>query len=267
LGRGGDLKWQIADVFRKKAAESGLNVDISTPENYSVAIAGDDWYRFLLRCKYQIGVEGGSSLFDWDGSIRKRTEVYVAAHPRATFEEVENACFPGADGAIHLFAISPRHLEACMTMTCQVLVEGDYDGVLLPGKHYIELKRDFSNLDTVLDLVSKDELRQALTAAAWADVVESGNFTYRKFVDHIVQTSLGESRPKGNSGRLPVRHRFAYHWMRLLDRPTTAFLGVPRLASMAMYLGIPRSLRMARRVFLKAPVATKTSVGKKGTVR
>ena len=42
------------------------------------------------------------------------------------------------------FAISPRHLEAVVTKTAQVLVEGSYSGVLEPERHYIPVRRDFS---------------------------------------------------------------------------------------------------------------------------
>ena len=190
LGRHGLKKETIADVFQDRAPQKGLVTDISN--RIEDTIPGDDWYRFLLRCKYQIGIEGGASILDWDGTYRKRTNEYLAHHPNATLEEVERACFPGVDGSLRLFALSPRHLEACLAKTCQVLVEGYYDGVLAPGKHYIELKRDFSNIDEVLDIILKDELREEITIRAWQDIVESGKYSYRQFVEYILQTTLGE---------------------------------------------------------------------------
>ena len=216
LGRHGNLKWLIADVFQDKARQRGLIVDISTRSEDT--IQGDDWYRFLLRCKYQIGVEGGASILDWDGTYRKSTGEYLRQQPQATFEEVEQACFPGADGSLRLFAISPRHLECCATRTCQVLVEGDYDGVLVPGKHYIELKRDFSNIDEVLDIISKDELREEITGRAWEDIVESGRFTYRVFVDYVTVSSLANATPFSKSLRSSIWHFIVYHWMLLGDK-------------------------------------------------
>ena len=122
---------------------------------------------------------------DADGSIRDRTMRYEAAHPDATFEEVEAACFPGKDGNLDYFAIGPRHIEACATRTCQVLVEGDYSGVLRPHEHYIELKRDYSNLDEVLDIVERDEVREEITEAAYRDVIASGRYTYESFVREV----------------------------------------------------------------------------------
>lgn len=204
FGRHALLKLQVADRVAAKAPANGLRVDISTrPED---TILGEDWYRFLLRCKYTIGVEGGASLLDRDGSIARRTEAYVAAHPGASFEEIEAACFPGLDGSFRLCAISPRHLEACATRTCQVLVEGEYNGVLEPGTHYIELKRDFRNLDQVLDLVKRDHLRADITERAYADVVASGRYTYRGFVELVLRETLGmeASRVGPRPGRRPL---------------------------------------------------------------
>jgi len=231
LGSHGALKWLIADVFKEKASQRGLAKDISTQDKDT--FFGDNWYRFLLRCKYQIGVEGGASILDWDGTYRKRTEEYLVAHPQANFEEVERACFPGADGSLRLFAISPRHLEACLTRTCQVLIEGDYSGVLIPGRHYIEVKRDFSNLDEVLNTISKDEVREELTTKAWQDIVKSGNFTYRSFVNCVLSNSLKQTPLRSHSHWSDT---IIYYWMLLTDR----------LSWLVINSGIFRSLRLVR---------------------
>ena len=93
-------------------------------------------------------------MLDRDGSVRRCVERTSRADAGRRFEELEAACFPGRDGELSLFALSPRHLEACATRTAQILVEGEYSGVLRPGEHYLELRRDLSNLDDVLDLVA-----------------------------------------------------------------------------------------------------------------
>jgi hypothetical protein len=209
LGRHGFLKTQIAEVFRDAAPRAGLKIDISN--RHEDAFVGDAWYRFLLRCKYTIGVEGGSSVLDRDGSITKRVDEYLAAHPDAPFEDVERACFPGADGGLALFALSPRHLEACATRTCQVLIEGGYNGILAPWKHYIPLRRDFGNLEEVLRLIREDGLRATITEAAYRDVVASGAYSYAGFANHVVERAL-ESRPAGSrrmSAGLAMRARLS----------------------------------------------------------
>ena len=252
LGRHAALKLTIGDVFKQSAPQKGLVVDISTRDQD--VIAGDNWYRFLLRCKYQIGVEGGASILDWDGTYRNRTTGYLAEHPQATFEEVEEACFPNADGKLKHFAISPRHLECCVTKTCQVLVEGRYDGVLTPGKHYIELKRDFSNLDEVLDTVAKDELRSDITTRAWQDIVESGRYTYKTFVNYVIDAALTDSVPREKSLWSGIWQSAIYYWMLLADTLSSLTVGLGFTLWTRLLPVIPVSLRRrARRLVLGAP--------------
>jgi hypothetical protein len=192
LGRFGYRKRQLAVAFCREARGRGLTNDISTRQQDT--LLGDAWYRFLLGCKYTIGVEGGSSINDHDGTIKRCTERYLARHPGADFAEVEAACFPGRDGELHLACLSPRHLEACATGTCQLLVEGDYNGVLQAGTHFIEIKNDFSNLAEVLELVREDRLREELVANAYRDIVQSGKYTYQQFVDCVLNTAWADAR-------------------------------------------------------------------------
>ena len=181
----------------KAAASRRLQVDIAT--GGSRTIRGNDWYRFLASCKYTIGVEGGSSVHDPDGIVEACVGRYLAEHPGASFEEVEAHCFPGADGRLEYFAISPRHLEACATRTAQVLIEGSYNGILRPGEHYIPLRRDFSNLDAVIDLIEHDSERARLTDAAYRDVVASGAYTYERLVREVETVALEDAPSRRRS--------------------------------------------------------------------
>ncbi|MBS4167836.1 hypothetical protein [Parachlamydia sp. AcF125] len=205
LGRQGKLKVDIAPIVREAAIAKGLTVDIATVTKAEDFFLGYDWYKFMLRCKAFIGVEGGSSIFDKDGSLRSKVDQYVKANPHKSFEEIEAACFPGMEGNLALAALSPRHLEACVAKCCQILVEGSYGGILKPGIHYLELKKDFSNLDEVLELVQKEDVREELTERAFQDVVESGLYTYKSFVEKALPDCLA-IRPFNPS----KRHSFFY---------------------------------------------------------
>lgn len=217
LGRHGLLKVKIAEVFQEKAPEKGLITDISTHQKD--VLLSSEWYKFLLRCKYTIGVSGGSSILDQDGTLKVKTEEYLKLHPQSSFEEVEQACFPQKDGSLNLSVITPRNLEACATRTCQILVEGDYNGILEPGKHYIELKRDFSNLDQVLDLVKQDSLREKITSNAYKDIVESGRYTYREMVRFILENSLSTQKAIHQfSARKGLGDDFFYFYTRSIDK-------------------------------------------------
>jgi hypothetical protein len=214
LGRHGFLRQQIAEVFQTGASKHNLKTDIST--RMEDTLWADAWYKFLLRCKYTISVEGGASVLDRDGSIKQLTDAYLAEHPDASFAEVERACFPGRDGELRYVAISPRHLEACATRTCQVLIEGEYNHILTPGRHYVELKRDFSNLEEVLQIIKQDKLREEITENAYRDIVAPGNYTYRGFVDQVLRESARDLPPESSTER-PLLTAVIYQWMRVSD--------------------------------------------------
>ena len=216
LGRHGALKVGIADAVERAATARGMRVDIST--RASDTLTADDWYRFLASCKYTIGVEGGASVHDADGTVKECSDRYVSMHPDAALDEVEAACFPGRDGEIDYRAISPRHLECCATRTCQVLVDGEYNGILRPGRHYIPLRADLSNLDQVLDAVQADADRERLVEAAYEDVVASGAYTYERLVRQVEGVALAAPPLSPDSRALRLGHqanRFAERLSRI----------------------------------------------------
>jgi hypothetical protein len=226
LGGHGQLKTEIARVFREEGPRHGLRVDVSTRDEDT--LYGDAWSRFQARSKYTIGVEGGASILDRDGSLRVKVYEYELDHPDATFEEVRAACFPGRDGELALFAISPRHLEACVSRTCQVLVRGDYNGVLAADRHYIPLEPDFSNLDDVLETLRRDDRRAAITQAAFEDVVQSGRWTYRGFVADVLSV-LDDAAPSPDNPR-------AFAAARVQDRVSWAYVAVLMRVVMPLWL-------------------------------
>jgi hypothetical protein len=155
---------------------------------------------------------------DRNGTLKARTEDYLRNHPHANFEEIEKECFHGMDGSLTAAVITPRHLEACTMRTCQILVEGDYNGILKPDKHYIELKSDFRNLDQVLDLVQHDNLRERITSNAYRDIVESGQYTYREMVRFILEKSLGTEKMRQRSlSKTFFVESFLYFWVGISD--------------------------------------------------
>lgn len=196
LGRIGKLKIQIGEKARAVAEKMGLKTDISTVTSEGKFYHGLDWYRFMCRCKVFVGVEGGSSLLDADGTIQPKIQSYCKQHPKASFEEIEAACFPGKDGNINYLALSPRHLEACATKTCQVLVEGSYSQVLQPDVHYISVKQDFSNLEKALEQALDPIVSQKIVDKAHEDIVKTGKYGYQHFVSSIFNDH--PSTPKAN---------------------------------------------------------------------
>lgn len=196
-GRFNLIKGQIAEVFEGVARDHHLTTDIAVGEEHFKM--GDDWLEFLATCRYTLGIEGGSSLLDWDGSLSKEIYTYLRRNPQASFDELERNCIPpGKDGEIAVVAISPRHLEACLTRTAQILVEGEYNGILKPRIHYIPLKKDFSNLEEVLELINDETMRRDMVERAFCDIVKSGKYSYR----HMVRIVMDVLYLQGQSGRV-----------------------------------------------------------------
>ena len=144
FGSHGQLKHGIAEAVQGVGGDLRLRMDIST--RWEDTIFGDAWLDFLMSGRAVIGCESGSSVLDRRGEIQKRIAELLAEHPGLTFEEVA-AQMPAGWDSYAFFAISPRHLEAVVTKTAQVLVEGSYSGVLEPERHYIPVRRDLLNLD------------------------------------------------------------------------------------------------------------------------
>ena len=201
LGRHGMLKGWIADRFIEEGRRLGLRTDISmSPAD---TLLGDAWYRFLLRCRFTIGAEGGASILDRDGRIRDCVTRYRSEHPEASFDEIEQSCFPGRDGTFNLRAISPRHLEACATRTPQILIEGSYNGILEPGTHYVPLHPDFSNITEALEAIAHRDEATQMAERAYRDVVSTGAHSYESFV-----ATLLSAAPR-NRRRGPARRSIA----------------------------------------------------------
>ncbi|MGN6147493.1 MAG: hypothetical protein ACTHPD_03035 [Rhizomicrobium sp.] len=211
-GRFGFLKQRLADAVAQIAPQLGLRTDVSTDPKDT--LFGDDWIRFLANARYTIGVPSGSSLLDRDGRITRCVESYCAANPGASFEDVERHCFPGMDGNLRLSAIGPRHIEACATRTCQILVEGDYNGLLKPNVHYLAVREDLSNLPDVLANLGDEEVRKRIVEAAFDDIVRPQRITYRCFVSEVLDNGL----PNGSGGaQLRLTERCVLSFMCLVD--------------------------------------------------
>jgi hypothetical protein len=183
LGEHGAHKVKVGEAMRAALEHRNIPSDISMIA--SDTIAGVSWLRFLGNSRATIGVEGGASLIDADGSIKECVDGYTTANPDATLEEVRDACFPADHGNFKLACLSPRHLEAVATGTVQALVRGRYNGILEAGRHYIPIEPDYSNLDTVIDTLKDDRVIGTMTEQARTDIVDSGRYTYRTLVAEI----------------------------------------------------------------------------------
>jgi hypothetical protein len=179
MGRGGQEKSDIAEEFLRRCG-SGLVVDIDVEERSR--IYGNAWRQFLANCRGVLGVEAGVSIFDIDDRARIECTRLLRSNPSLTFDEVYARLLHKYDGNITYRTISPRHFEAAALRVCQILFEGDYQGILQPNVHYLPLKKDFSNFDQILAAFLNPDIRRELTDNAYRDMIACGRWSYKRFV-------------------------------------------------------------------------------------
>lgn len=178
-GKAVSEKYEIGRRFKQIVGER-LVCDIETTENKR--IYGEDWYKFLGNCKGVLGVEAGVSIFDIDNSIEDECRQLRDAEPGISDEDLYNRVLRRHEDLIPYRTISPRHFEAAAFRCCQILFEGDYSGVMKAGVHYIRLKKDFSNIDEVLECFNDDKYRNDIVENAYNDLIRSGKYSYQSFM-------------------------------------------------------------------------------------
>ena len=188
FGSHSQLKHRIGEEVAARAGAHGLACDIST--RMQETVLGDAWLDFLGSGRATIGVESGSSALDRRGETKARIGELLHRDPAISFEDV-TAQMPAGWDDYRFFAVSPRHLEAAVTMTAQILVEGRYSGVLEPERHYLPVRADFSDLDDVLERARDHELLERIAAQCYEDVYLSGRYSSGRLTG-VLEQVLGE---------------------------------------------------------------------------
>jgi hypothetical protein len=194
-GQLGREKIDIARLVKQYCESRSIPHDIAWSEEER--IYGERWYQFMVSCRAMLGSESGSNVFDWDGTLTDQIRNFRNAHPDATNDEVyRKVIWPNESPGL-MNQVSPRIFEAIALRTALVLFEGNYSGVVVPGEHFIPLKKDGSNLDEVFELLGNGEYVDAMTERAYRDVIASGKYSYKSFVrmvdEEIASASSGLS--------------------------------------------------------------------------
>lgn len=167
-------------------------------------INGPAWFDFLMQCRAVLGTESGTNVVDVDGAIRAAVEAEQAQSPQGDDEEIYRRHVERHDGLVSMNQISPKIFEAISLKTALVLFEGTYSGVL-SKEHYIELKKDFSNVDEVLARLADVDFLQRVVDRAYADIVETGAYSYEVFVRAVEEAIEQRAEPRPH----PVRWTYA----------------------------------------------------------
>lgn len=176
----GQEKLNIGKVMKRYCKEKNIPHDIEWDD--SKRIYGEGWNKFLQSCRATLGTESGSNIFDYFGDIRAKIEAAIQLNPQISFEEVQEKFLKGEEDKVRMNQVSPKIFESIAFGTALILFEGEYSGVVVPDKHYIPLKKDFSNVEDVLLKVQDINYLNHLTATAYNDVVASGKYSYSQFI-------------------------------------------------------------------------------------
>lgn len=179
----GDMeRTNLIRFFQAVGADLGLNCDIRTHR-----LPFKQWRQFLNNCKGIIGAESGTYYLDKRGSVIENAIAYNKANPSASFEEVFENVFKNSKNTFPGKTISSRHFEAIGVKTCQILVEGDYAGILHANVHYIAVKKDLSNIEEVVERFKNDDYRQEMVDRTYEYVISEHTYQHRvKYLLDIV---------------------------------------------------------------------------------
>lgn len=176
-------KFLIGQRMKELCSERGIAENIEVTE--ASRIYGPAWPEFIGNCRTVLGTESGSNIFDFDGTLKPEIAAYLKSHPDADFESVHDRFLKEHESKIQMNQISPRIFEAIAMKTGLVLFEGEYSGVVRPWEHFIPLKKDFSNVNEVLTAISDLPALEAMIERAYADVIASGKYHFRAFIQRI----------------------------------------------------------------------------------
>jgi len=246
LGDLGQEKRIIAERFQTIAREHGLASDISVREEDR--LYGRRWVQFLRSSRCVLGSSSGASVIDFTGDIRQNCERYIGVNPAATYADVKARFFADADWKVVIDTVSPRVFEAAALRCTMVHHEGRYGGLLEPDRHYIRMRRDYSNVTDVVDRLRDRRFCQEVAEHAHRDLVASERFSYRAFArmfDRCLDLTAWPRVGRAVSLGAFYRHAYVRHGQAIIPY-RNRFLILPSTALV---------FELARRVLGKLPHA------------
>ena len=185
----------LTTFFQRHGGHLGLRTEF----RLNARLDRSEWADFLRRCRGTIGAESGSYYLDRRGRMVAEAKAYCRRHPRASFEEIFERFFrvprlPHVSGK----AISSRHFEAIGTKTCQLLLEGPFNGILHPGEHYIPIKKDLSDVREAVRLFQDEGTCARIVERAYEYVMDQ--HTYRHRVQSLIRAVCEGVRARHASG-------------------------------------------------------------------
>lgn len=194
VGFVGDLYWpfigdeertRLLELFRDHGADYGLKCDIRAGS--MTRLPRDEWAAFLRRCHGIAGAESGTYYLNDHGKLLTRARDYnLKINQKASFQEVFDRFYAGVAPTVSGKAISSRHFEPIGAKSCQIMLEGEYNGILKAGEHYIAIKRDLSNAAEAIREFKDEGRRREIVENAYHYVM--AEHTYERRVEQALAT-------------------------------------------------------------------------------
>ena len=165
----------LVRFFQDRGADLGLMCDVRAGN-----IPRFDWARFLNQCKGTVGAEAGSYYLDRKGKIIADAKAYLFRHRGVSFEELFHLFFKSPQVEYRSGkSISSRHFEPIGTKTCQILLEGNYNGIFQSDVDYISLKKDLSNIHEAIDMFRDTAYRKEMADRAYEYAMSEHTYGHR----------------------------------------------------------------------------------------
>lgn len=177
----GDLeRTSIISYFQNRCHIHELSCDIRTEK-----VTRNEWARLLNTFKAVVGAEAGTYYLQRSDELINKVAKFEKANPNVSFAEIYNLYFSGLDPMISGKCISSRHFEPIGTKTCQILVEGEYNGILKADEHFISVKKDLSNINDAIQRFKDVSYRERMVENTLQYVMDC--HTYDKRVNEILK--------------------------------------------------------------------------------
>lgn len=181
----------LIDHVKNHSERYGLDTDIV----YDTYMTRDEWSTFLGECSGIVGAESGSYFLDRRCKMITAAKEFVLEHPTAAFDDVFDRFFknPSAE-FVSGKCISSRHFEPIGTKTCQMLVEGHFNGILEADEHYVAVKKDLSNIDDAVAKFRDISFRKKIVDNTYEYVLDQHTYHHRvdRLVDEVSASHIGK---------------------------------------------------------------------------
>lgn len=193
-GSHGHKKVLIADNLDKLKNTTSLKIDSEREEHKR--LYGASWIQFMNNVQIAVGVEGGSSVWDYDGSIANLNANYLKTMRNPSFQDFFDRYLTEVDGKIKYFTSSPRIFDAAKSKTLMINVEGNYDNIIQPYVHYYPVTYDLLNFNDIVQSILYSKDKQEIVERTFKDIILGEKYEYKQLtflVEKFIDSKLNRS--------------------------------------------------------------------------